>query len=128
MLNKMITTSVNPACPATKEIIEGAIPATRTANGSSTQSRTVWSATPSMMAAPTTKPIVVPPMARNAVAPVPRALERSTDNAPSTTQKPCDTFVISTTRTASASPAAPRTALRNQTERKERCETSRWPT
>ncbi len=73
-----------------------------------------------MMTEPTTNPMAVPPTARSAVAPVPSAFERSTDIVPSTTQKPCCTFVISTTATASASPAAPRSALRNQTERKER--------
>ena len=75
-----------------------------------------------------TNPMAVPPIARSAVAPVPKALERNTDRVPSTTQKPCDTFVISTTVTARASPAAPRTALRNHTERNERCESSRLRT
>ena len=41
---------------------------------------------------------------------------------PSTTQKPCCTSVTSTTATAMASPMAPRSALRNHTERNERWE------
>ncbi len=59
-----------PARP-TNEIIAGAMPETSTAKGSSTHSRTVWSATPIMMAEPTTNPMAVPPTARSAVAPVP---------------------------------------------------------
>ena len=78
-----------------------------------------------MITDPAMKPTAVPPMARRAVAPVPRALERNTDMVPSTTQKPCETFVTSTTATANARPTAPRRALRNQTERKERCESTR---
>ena len=42
-----------------------------------------------MMTDPTMKPTAVPPTARNAVAPVPKALDRSTDKVPSTTQNPC---------------------------------------
>ena len=78
-----------------------------------------------MMTEPTTKPTAVPAMARNAVEPVPRALDRSTDSVPSTTQKPCSTSVISTTATARASPAAPRTAFRNHTDRSDRWDLSR---
>ena len=62
--------------------------------------------------------------ARRAVAPVPRALDRRTERVPSTTQNPCSTAAISTTATASASPTAPRRALRNHTERNEKCEVS----
>ena len=47
---------------------------------------------------------------------------------PRTTQNPCSTLVSSTTATAKASPALPRTALRNHTEWKERCEASRRQT
>ena len=89
MLKRMITITVKAACPATKEIMEGAMPDTRTANGSRAQSNTEWSATPIVMAAPTMNPRAVPPTARRAVAPVPSALERSTDIVPRTTQKPC---------------------------------------
>ena len=88
----------------------------------------VWPPTPIMIRAPMTNPRVVPAMARAAVAPVPRALERSTDRAPSTTQKPCSTSVTSTTATAAARPAAPRRLFRNHTERKERWEVSRGQT
>ena len=101
------------------------MPETSTASGRSAQSRTVWSPTPSMTTEPATTPSAVPVTARTAVAPVPSALDRSTDSVPSTTQKPCETLVISMTATARASPMAPRTALRNQTERKERWESSR---
>ena len=72
-----------------------------------------------------TNPTAVPATARSAVAPVPRALDRSTDSVPSTTQNPCSTSVTSTTATARARPAAPRTAFRNHTEWKERCEANR---
>ena len=117
MLNRMITVRVNAACPAAKLIIEGAMPAMKTASGSTTHSRTAWSATPTMMAEPMTTPIAVPPTARSAVAPVPRAFDRRTDSVPRTTQNPCWTSVTSTTATARARPTAPRRALRNQTER-----------
>ena len=56
MLKKMTTTTVKAACPATNEIMDGAMPETRTASGSSTQSSAEWSATPIMMSAPTTNP------------------------------------------------------------------------
>jgi hypothetical protein len=61
-------------------------------------------------------------IASTTVVPVARALERSTEIVPSTTQKPFCASVTLATRTASASPAAPRTLLRNQTERKPACE------
>ena len=125
MLKRITTTRVNPACPAANEIMEGATPEISTATGNSAHSRTVWSETPIMMAEPMTKPTAVPPTARSAVAPVPSALDRSTDSVPRTTQNPCETSVTSTTATARARPAAPRTELRNQTERKERCEAMR---
>ena len=125
MLKRMITTNVKAACPATKEIMEGATPDTSTASGRSAQSRAGWSATPMVMTEPTMKPSAVPPTARSAVAPVPSALERNTERVPSTTQKPCWTFVISITATASARPTPPRNALRNHTERKERWDRSR---
>ncbi len=80
-----------------------------------------------MMAEPMKKPTAVPPMARRAVAPVPNALLRNTDSVPNTTQKPCETSVTSTTATASARPAAPRMALRNQTEWNDRWE-RQWAT
>ncbi len=70
-----------------------------------------------MMAEPTTKPTAVPATARRAVEPVPTALDRSTERVPSTTQKPCSTPLISTTATARARAAAPRTVLRNHTDR-----------
>ena len=120
----MITTRVKAACPAANEIIDGAMPESSTTSGNRIQRKTAWSANPIMMTDPTMNPTAVPPMARRAVAPVPRALERNTDMVPSTTQKPCWTFVISTTPTARARPTAPRRALRNQTERNERCDTS----
>ena len=120
ILNRMITTSVKPACPAAKEIMEGAMPEISTTRGSSTHSTTVWSLIPIMMSDPATTPTAVPPTARSAVAPVPRALERSTDMVPSTTQNPWETLVSSTTVTAMARPTAPRTALRNQTERNDK--------
>ena len=40
-------------------------------------------------AAPTTKPTTVPAMARHTVEPVVKALDRSTDKAPRTTQNRC---------------------------------------
>ena len=89
MLNRMITTRVKAACPAAKEIIDGAMPESNTASGSTTQRKTEWSANPIMITDPAMNPTAVPPMARRAVAPVPRALERNTDMVPSTTQKPC---------------------------------------
>ncbi len=119
MLNRTTTTTVKPAWPAVKEISDGASPATRTATGSRTHSRSIRPPTPSITIEPITKPTVVPAMARAAVAPVPRAFDRSTDSVPSTTQKPCSTSEISTTATARARPTAPRTALRNHTERNE---------
>ena len=62
-----------------------------------------------------------PATARSAVAPVPRALDRSTDRVPSATQNACETSVILATATASARAAAPRSELRSHTER-----TVRW--
>src|SRR5262249_26770155 len=59
----------------------------------------------------------VPATARSAVAPVPRALDRSTDRVPSATQNACETPVILATATATARAAAPRKELRSQTER-----------
>ena len=47
--------------------------------------------TASMISEPATNPITVPPSARSPVDPVVSAVVRSTDIAPSTTQKPCDT-------------------------------------
>src|ERR1700722_1740345 len=121
MLKRMITTTVKAACPAAKEIMDGAMPDTSTTTGRTTQRNTEWLARPIMMTDPTMKPTAVPPTARNAVAPVPNALDRNTDKVPSTTQKPCCTLVTSTTATARAKPTAPRNALRNQMERNERC-------
>ena len=80
--------------------------------------------TSSMTAEPTAKPITVPPIARSAVDPVVRAVVRSTDMAPSTTQKPWETSVISAIATAMASPRAPRTLFWNQTDRTVRCPVS----
>ena len=125
MLNRMITTNVKPACPAANEMTAGAAPEMSTAGGSRTHSNAVWSETPIMMAEPTTNPTAVPATARRAVAPVPSALVRSTESVPSTTQNPCETPVTSTTATASASPAAPRIALRNHTECKDSCDENR---
>src|ERR1022692_3860734 len=118
MLNRMITTKVKPACPAANEIIDGATPEISTARGRRTHRSAAWPGTPIITAEPTTKPTAVPPTARRAVAPVPSAFDLSTDSVPRTTQKPCSTSVTSTTATAKASPAAPRTALRNQTDGK----------
>lgn len=67
--------------------------------------------TASMITAPTTKPMVVPPRARSAADPVVRAVVRSTDIAPSTTQKPCATSVTSAIVTAMASPDRPAHAV-----------------
>src|ERR1700693_2650333 len=89
------------------------MPEMSTASGRSAQSRSVWSPTPTMMTEPTTTPRAVPPTARTTVAPVPSALERSTDRVPRTTQKPCWTSMTSITATARASPMAPRTLVRN---------------
>ena len=50
-------------------------PTTSTAIGSRTHRRTEWSETPIMMAEPMKKPTAVPPTARRAVAPVPRAFD-----------------------------------------------------
>ena len=122
MLNKMTTTTVKPACPAAKEIIDGAVPATSTATGRSNHSTTRCPATAIMITDPMTNPTAVPATARTAVDPVPSALDRNTDSVPRTTQNPCSTLVTSTIATASVSPAAPRTAFRNHTERNERSE------
>src|SRR5207342_1974288 len=67
--------------------------------------------------APTANPAAVPSRARMAVDPVAAALVRSTDKVPSTTQKPCCTLLRSATATATARATAPRTLLRNHTER-----------
>ena len=64
MLNRITTMTVKAACPATKEIIDGATPERRTARGSSAHSKGVWSEIPIMSAAPTTTPSAVPPTAR----------------------------------------------------------------
>ncbi len=40
MLNRMTTTTVNPACPAANEIMDGAAPDTNKANGRSTHNST----------------------------------------------------------------------------------------
>ena len=68
-------------------------------------------------APPTTNPIAVPTSARSAVAPVATAFVRSTDNVPSTTQKPCWTLRQSATATAAAIASAPRRLLIIHTER-----------
>src|ERR1700716_898644 len=68
-----------------------------------------------------TNPTTVPSNARIAVAPVAAALVRNTDNVPSTTQNPCCTPVASATAMAAASATAPRTLLRNHTERRLAC-------
>ncbi len=83
---RMTTITVNPAWPAAKEIIDGAIPETRTAIGRSAQSAGECDPIPTKSVEPITKPTVVPPIARSAVDPVPRAFERSTARVPSTTQ------------------------------------------
>ena len=56
MLKRMITITVKAACPATKEIMEGAMPDTRTASGSRTHSSAEWSATPMVRSAPDDEP------------------------------------------------------------------------
>ena len=68
-------------------------------------------------AEPIANPTTVPARARHAVAPVEAALVRSTDSVPSTTQNPCCSPDTSAMATAAASATAPRSELRNQTER-----------
>ena len=82
----------------------------------------MWSPIAQTSTPPTTIPIPVPVIASTTVVPVARALERSTEIVPSTTQKPFCASVTLATRTASASPTAPRRLLRNQTERIVECE------
>ena len=114
----MITTAtVKPAWPAANEMAEGATPARRTATGSTAHSSSWWVPRATTTSEPTPKPTTVPTTARTAVAPVPSAFERSTDSVPSTTQNPCCTSVASTVATARARATAPRTLLRNHTER-----------
>ena len=62
----------------------------------------------------------VPSTARSILVPVVSALLRSTDIAPSTTQKPCSTGKRWTIATANASPRPVRRLLRTATERPDR--------
>ena len=123
----MTTKTVKAAWPAAKDTIDGVTPATSTATGRRAHNRSVWSATPSMIAAPTMKPTTVPPRARSAVDPVPRAFERSTDSVPRPTQNPWLTSVNWTTRAAMARAAAPRTLFWSHTERRSSTSHSTWP-
>ena len=68
-----------------------------------------------------TNPTTVPASARHAVPPVDAALVRSTDSVPSTTQNACCTPETSATATAAARASAPRSELRNHTERTVAC-------
>jgi hypothetical protein len=88
MLYRISRETVNPACPAVNETA-GAMPATRIATGSSTHSSTGFVPSMSTSAPPMMNPIVVPTSPRTTLCPVLRALERSTDSAPSTIQNEC---------------------------------------
>src|ERR1039457_4447740 len=76
------------------------------------------------IAAPTRIPAAVPASALRMVRPVPSAFERGTDSVPRTTQKECWRPDFWAMNTATASPAAPRTLLRNHTERALACSTA----
>ena len=126
MLNRMIDHQGEPGLPGgERDHRRGHARHQHGHRGAGPRAARVWPPTPIMMAEPTTKPTAVPPTARRAVEPVPKGVGPQHRQGASTTQKPCSTSVISTTATARASPAAPRTALRNHTERNERWETSR---
>ena len=65
MLNRMITTSVKAACPAAKEIIDGAMPGDQHRHRQQDPQQDRYGRpTPIMMTDPTTKPTAVPPTAR----------------------------------------------------------------
>src|ERR1039457_1166844 len=76
------------------------------------------------IAAPTRIPAAVPASALRMVRPVPSAFERSTDSVPRTTQKEGWRPDFGAMNPATASPAAPRTLLRNHTERALACSTA----
>ena len=110
------TTTLNAAWLAAKEIAWPAYDASSTASGSTAQSTPRSLPTASRISPPMKIPANVPSSARAIEALVESAFERSTDIVPSTIQKPCWRSVSCATSTASASPIAPRTLLRNHTE------------
>ena len=113
------------AWPTANGAVPGAYAAISTAMGKTTQRTDVCVPIPRIRAAPMKNPTVVPMSALSAVAPVEAAFVRSTDIAPSTTQKPCCTLVRSATPTAAARATAPRALLTNQTERRLACPVTR---
>ena len=74
--------------------------------------------------APTTIPTAVPARALRIDQPVASAFDRSTESVPSTTQNPCWRPVRWAMKTATASPAAPRTLFWNQTDPTPACSTA----
>ncbi len=86
---KMISTIiVNAAWPAMNDATSGTNAEPNATTGSSTHMTTGSTPTSSMTTTPNTNPIAVPITARKTRVPVVSALLRSTDMAPSTTQKP----------------------------------------
>ena len=104
------------AWPAANETVAGARPASRIAIGSSTQRTVVLVPISVTRIAPTMNPAAVPSSARTMFWPVFSALERRTARVPKTTQNACWTPLRSATRTATPSPAAPRTLLRSDSD------------
>ena len=95
MLKRMSTVSVNAACAAANDIAAGASPASRTATGSTSHSSALFVPISHTRPRRRRSPPRCPASARSAVCPVLSALERSTDSAPSTTQKECWTLLRS---------------------------------
>ena len=105
------------ACAAVNDAISGTYADPNTTSGISSHSTGGSTPTRLISRAPSRKPIPVPITARHTRVPVVSALERSTDRAPSTTQKPCSTGNTCVTATASASPSPVRRLLRTATAR-----------
>ena len=110
--------TVNAAWPTTNGAVPGVYAATSTASGNATHSAVGLVPMPTSRAAPTAKPAIVPASPRSAVEPVAVALVRSTDSVPRTIQNACWTSLTLATATAAVSAIAPRTLLRNQTDRR----------
>ncbi len=113
MLKAIRIRAVNAAWPMGKLTAAADQAARKTVRGSSTHRIHGCDSTARTTTVATTTPRIVPPIASKANFRVPTASKRRIDSTPSSTQKPCVTPVMLTTRTAIPRPSALRRELRS---------------